>query len=193
MSSARLRDEAGRVLALDAARWIGPLRDADHRVLDLVDGPVLDVGCGPGRHVSAVAARGLLCLGIDVSEPALVRARGRGVPVLERSVFDRVPGAGRWGTVLLLDGNVGIGGRPAALLRRVRALLRPYGRVLVELAPDGVPSPGARVRFELDGDLGPWFEWTHVTEARLARAAPAAGLTVRRLWRDEGRTFAWLE
>lgn len=193
MSHARLRDETGRVLALDSSRWIEALRAADHRVLDLVEGPVLDVGCGPGRHVAAVAARGLLCLGIDVSEPALARARGRGAPVLERSVFDRVPGAGRWGTVLLLDGNAGIGGRPAALLRRVRALLRPGGRILVELVPDGVPVTEARVRFELDGDVGPWFEWTHVTEARLAMAARAAGLTVRRRWRDEGRTFAWLE
>ena len=33
-------------------------------------------------------------------------------------MFEPLPGEGRWGTVLLLDGNVGIGGDPVALLER---------------------------------------------------------------------------
>jgi SAM-dependent methyltransferase len=192
VSAARLRSGTGRVLALDGARWLGPLLAADRRVLDLVDGPVLDVGCGPGRHVAAVAARGLVTLGIDVSAPALVRARRRGAPVLERSIFERVPGAGRWGTALLLDGNVGIGGCPATLLRRVRELLRPGGRLLVELAPGSGPARRERVRFELDGGAGPWFDWVHVPDDALDAVVDGAGLRVHRRWHDSGRVFAWL-
>ncbi len=61
-----------------------------------------------------------------------------------RSVFDRVPGAGRWRTALLLDGNIGIGGDPAALLRRVAELLRRDGTVLCECdAPGGGVAHGA--------------------------------------------------
>ena len=59
-------------------------------------------------------------------------ARDKGAPVLERSVFDRIPGVGRWATALLLDGNLGIGADPIALLARVFTLLRPGGEVLVE-------------------------------------------------------------
>ncbi len=50
-------------------------------------------------------------------------ARRHGVNVLERSIFDHVPGAGRWRTALLLDGNIGIGGDPVALLERLGDLL----------------------------------------------------------------------
>ena len=41
-----------------------------------------------------------------------------GGPALVRSVFETLPGEGRWDTVLLMDGNIGIGGDPAALLGR---------------------------------------------------------------------------
>jgi hypothetical protein len=46
--------------------------------------------------------------------------------------------------VLLLDGNIGIGGDPHRLLRRVRELLTPTGRLLVELDVDGVTAVGRR-------------------------------------------------
>lgn len=54
----------------------------------------------------------MTALGIDVSEIAVAHARSRGATAIEASVFDRVPGAGRWGSAPLLDGNVGIGGCP---------------------------------------------------------------------------------
>ena len=52
-------------------------------------------------------------------------------------MFEHVPDAGSWGTALLLDGNIGIGGEPAALLGRARELLAPGGAVLAELDPPG--------------------------------------------------------
>ena len=49
----------------------------------------------------------------------------------------RCPTPGRWRSALLLDGNIGIGGRPARLLARIASLLAPGGAILVELAgPD---------------------------------------------------------
>ena len=56
--------------------------------------------------------------------------------MLQRSVFDRLPGERRWGTVLLLDGNIGIGGDPVRLLRRCADLVRPRGQVLAEVGRD---------------------------------------------------------
>ena len=179
------------MLPLPAHRWLENAAAPDERLLERVDGPVLDIGCGPGRHVLALAQVGVVALGIDISPPAIELARQRGAPVLRRSIFDRVPGAGRWGTALLLDGNIGIGGCPITLLRRVASLLRPEGRLLVELAVAGTTDV-ERVRFEVDDHFGPWFSWAHVGIDDLVDHATRAHLEVIERWNDGGRPFAWL-
>ncbi|MDP9442781.1 MAG: hypothetical protein M3P34_11540, partial [Actinomycetota bacterium] len=68
------------------------------------------------------------------------------------SVFGALPGEGRWATALLIDGNIGIGGDPVALLRRVAELLRPAGVVLVELDAPGAPTEVVTVRMSTAGD-----------------------------------------
>jgi SAM-dependent methyltransferase len=188
----RLRGADGRVLSLPSDQWAGPPTEVDHRVLARADGPVLDVGCGPGRHLVALARAGVVTLGIDVSPPAVTLARARGAAVLHRSVFERVPGAGRWGTALLLDGNIGIGGDPALLLRRVATLLRPGGRILAELASGASGNTTGPVRLETSLGAGPWFGWTTVGEEALERVLPDA-LAVRETWADSGRCFARLD
>ena len=162
-------------------------------VLDQARGPVLDIGCGPGRHVLELAARGILALGIDVTTGALDVARLRGAPVIERSVFDRVPGAGRWASALLLDGNIGIGADPVALLTRVGALLRAGGLALVELTPATTATAQERVRFEISGVHGPWFRWSRVARNHIGEIAHAAGFITTRTWRHGARCFAALE
>jgi SAM-dependent methyltransferase len=159
-------------------------------VLDRAIGPVLDVGCGPGRHVSSLARRGVLALGVDVSPVAVRLARARGAKAIERSIFDRLPGAGTWGSALVLDGNIGIGGRPDALLRRVADLLAPGGRILLELDPPGAGADTQRLRLESDGEASEWFAWARVSIDALAGPATAAGLVVTERWCDGGRWFA---
>lgn len=188
-----LRRRDGVALNLPAARWLAAPSAVDERLLAHVDGPVLDVGCGPGRHVLSLAAAGIVTLGIDISPPALRVAHARGAPVLHRSVFDRVPGSGRWGTALLLDGNIGIGGCPRTLFRRVASLLRADGRLLVELDDAARGNPVEHVRFETAGHVGPWFAWAHVGPDDVERHAADADLAVIDLWHDEDRTFARLQ
>jgi SAM-dependent methyltransferase len=192
-STVVLRDEAGGVQPLPLDVWLGPAGAVDERVLERARGPVLDVGCGPGRHVHALARRGVLAVGIDVSPTAVALARRRGATVLEASIFDRVPGAGRWRTALLLDGNVGIGGRPEALLRRLADLLCPGGTVLVELEAPGTRVVTGRVRIEHGARIGEWFAWARVAVDALDGPANAAGLRVTARWQDSGRWFAELE
>jgi SAM-dependent methyltransferase len=162
-------------------------------VLSRVVAPVLDVGCGPGRHVLALARRGQLVLGIDVAPYALVLARSQGAPVLERSVFAHLPGSGRWGTALLIDGNVGIGGDPSTLLRCIATLLRPGGRVLVELEAPGTPGGRERARLEVGGRAGPWFPWARVAVDDAAALAAGAGFGLADVWPAGGRWFARLD
>ena len=179
------------VIALHVARWFGEPSVAEHEVLAHALAPVLDVGCGPARHTLALAARGVEALGLDVSPNAVRAARRRGARVLHGDVFDDVPGRGKWGTALLLDGNIGIGGDPARLLVRVRELLRPGGRALVEL---GAPRTGSEAFVaRIEGAGGSWFPWARVAADDIARLALGAALQAGRPWSAEGRWFARLD
>ncbi len=158
----------------------------------LADGPVLDIGCGPGRHVLALSRVGVEAVGIESSPQFVAVARRRGASVHEGSIFDPVPMTGRWGSCLLLDGNIGIGARPESLLRRTRSLVRAGGRVLVEAAAPRTPPRGRDLRIQVDGSVGPTFSWVDVGIDRLQDLADAAGLELRRRWCAEGRWFALL-
>ena len=104
-SSLVMRDDEGRALPLEPSRWHGPTTPEEHRLLERIGGPVLDVGCGPGRVLDALGRRGVVALGVDPAPAAAALARRKGCAVLQRSVFDPLPGQGRWVTVLLLDGK----------------------------------------------------------------------------------------
>jgi len=192
-SSTWLRYDDGRSAVLDLPRWSAPAAGADEALLDRCSGPTLDLGCGPGRLTRALAARGLECLGVDVAPVAVALARTGGIPVLHASVFDPVLDDTRWSTVLLADGNVGIGGDPAALLRRCRSLLRAGGQLLVELDAPGCPTSQVRVRVESQaGRASSWFPWAHVGVDGLDAVAAAAGMATADVWCRGGRWFAAL-
>lgn len=122
-------------------------------------GPLVDLGCGPGRDLAAFAAAGVPCLGIDLSAGMLAVAAQRGLPVV-RADLRRPP---------VLPGSVGTVYSVAALLHVPReqvpatlaawtALLRPGGRLhlstslgagegweLVPYAPDRGPQEAQRL------------------------------------------------
>lgn len=176
MSATILRSVDGHEIDLEVGRWrLEP--DADELdLLATLRGPVLDIGCGPGRIPAALAAQGRVALGIDPSPSAAEEASRRGAPVLCRSVFEPLPGEGRWGGALLLDGNVGIGGDPLTLLERCAELVCPGGVVVAEVAPPGSSSSPLTVRVEAGDRCGPWFEWAVVGADDWPAIAGAAGL-----------------
>jgi SAM-dependent methyltransferase len=193
MSGLVLRADDGHLLPLEPARWHQPPTAWEHAQLARLAGPVLDVGCGPGRVLEGLARRGLAALGVDPAPGAVELARRRGCCVLQRSVFDRLPGEGRWATVLLLDGNIGIGGDPVALLRRCRTLVRPNGLVLAEVEPPGAGWRRYRARLERDDQRSAWFPWSIVGADAVEELAYAAGLGVTQVQPSgEGRWFVEL-
>lgn len=187
-----LREEDGSAAVVPVGTYLGPLTAADHEVLDRAEAPVLDVGCGPGRHVVALEARGVRAVGVDASPVAVEVARERGAAVIQASVFASVPGAGSWGSALLLDGNIGIGGSPVRLLGRLRALLAPGGTVLAELDVPGTPLRSGRVRLEGAAGVSDWFPWARVGVDSVDGYAELAGLQVAHAWEVQGRWFAEL-
>ncbi|WP_123954806.1 class I SAM-dependent methyltransferase [Streptomyces showdoensis] len=182
----------GWLLPLDVQRWCAGADAADESVLARCHGAVLDIGCGPGRLVAALAERGRRALGIDVTPAAVARTVSRGGTALCRSVFDPLPGEHRWDTALLMDGNIGIGGDPEALLDRVASLLAPGGRLLVETAPVEVDE---RCDVRLDdgrGGLGAPFPWARVGGTALRHHARSTGWRAVHGWQVTGRHFAEL-
>jgi SAM-dependent methyltransferase len=176
-----VRYSDGRSHPLDVGRWHGPARGADRSLLTRVDGSALDIGCGPGRLVAALAQRGIYALGIDIAPAAVGLTRQAGGRALQLSVFDDIPGS--WDVAVLADGNIGIGGDPVRLLRRVAELLAPAGRVLVELDPPRSGAGTEQMRLEdADGRAGAWFPWAHVAADAIAPVAEAAGLRVVEEW-----------
>lgn len=187
-----LETPGGERLPLRAWSWHQHPSAADQTLLDRCTGPTLDVGCGPGRFTSALLRRGLLSVGIDSSPLAVKLTELRGGLALHGDVFAAVPGEGRWRHVLLADGNIGIGGDPAALLRRVRDLIAPQGTLLVEAGPPhtGLHHEQARVTGR-HGD-GTWFPWAWLGVDVLTTLAANAGLSCSNTWHSEHRWFAEL-
>jgi 2-polyprenyl-3-methyl-5-hydroxy-6-metoxy-1,4-benzoquinol methylase len=182
-------DGTGRASRVDALGWCRPRLPGDAGLLLRCDGPTLDVGCGPGRLTAALHHAGVPALGIDVSRVAVRLARRRGAPALRRDVFAAVPG--RWRHILLADGNIGIGGDPARLLRRCAALLGPGGRVHAEIgAPASRTWSGAATLHAAGAAAA--FRWAEVAAHDLPAVAARGGLRVRNTWTEEGRWFATL-
>lgn len=191
-ADAELQVEDGRTVALNCSGWHRRPDRADRLVLARCRGPVLDIGCGPGRHVAAAGERGLPALGIDTSPAAVTAARRRGANAIQTSVFGPVPDPGRWGTALLLDGNIGIGGDVTALLLRTRTLLRPGGCLLAETASPLAQPGRARVRVCHPGGASGWFAWAWSTPADLERRSAEAGMAVDEVFHTHSRWFVRL-
>lgn len=188
----RLVDRQGAARPWPVDRWVAPPDAFERQLLDRVRGPAIDLGCGPGRHVLDLQARGIRALGVDSDPEVLALAVGRGAAVIEADVFGPLPGEGTWATALLLDGSVGMGADPESLLRRVRSLVAADGCALVELEPPGTGLRTDRFRIEGPRRASPWFTWSTVSTDVVHAIARSSGWRVTRLTTGHGRWFATL-
>lgn len=92
--------------------------------------PVLDVGCGAGKHLLWLADRGSRAVGVDASPGAVRTARERGCKAVVGDMFSLPVSANAVGSVLAMGTQLGLGGSFAG----IRDLLGEFARVT---APDG--------------------------------------------------------
>ncbi|CAN3127011.1 methyltransferase domain-containing protein [Mycobacterium sp. smrl_JER01] len=188
-----VRRSDGRVNRLPVRSWLGGRgadAEFDSALVAMCIGPTLDLGCGPGRLVASLVERGLPALGVDLSATAVRLARDNGAPALRRDVFGPLPGAGRWHTVLLADGNVGLGGDPRRILTRAAELLRRGGQCLAEFDATTSGIDVGWVRLESSRTVGPWFRWASVGIDSVPALAAEAGLAVAGVHRIGSRVVA---
>src|SRR5918995_3961691 len=101
---------------------------------------VLDVGCGPGRHAKALARRGMVVHGVDISQRFvdLAREDAPDGATFARADARTMAFGGEFDLVLsLCQGAFGVPGRPDVLLadlpllERMAAACRPGGRLVL--------------------------------------------------------------
>jgi SAM-dependent methyltransferase len=182
-------------------------------VLGLAAGQrVLDVGCGPGRHAHALARRGLLVHGVDISERFVDLARASAPPgaTFERAdarslrfdgTFDAAISLCQGGFGLVLDDESDL-----AVLAGMRAAVRPGGWVvcsafsayfLIRHEAPGVFDAGRGVNHERtvvkdesgrDAEVDLWTSCYTPRELRLL--VTAAGLEPVSIWSVEPGDYA---
>lgn len=179
--------------SMDVAKWNADADATDFSLLRSVTGPVLDIGCGPGRMVRAAMDLGIEALGIDVSQAAVDIAGSAGLRVIRRSIFERIPSEGSWQTALLVDGNIGIGGDVDAMIARCGEILAADGDIVVELNPDAAWERHYTGKLvDTHGHQSASFPWAEIGLDRLVSRAEPLGFAPRQSWVLDDRSFCRL-
>jgi len=159
----------------------------DQQLLPLIgQGPVLDLGAGAGRASLYLQERGLAVTAVDASPGAVEVCRRRGVTDARLGDVNDPPADQRWAGVLLLCGNLGLGGSwegNRRLLARLSELAAP-GAVLVgdSVTPDGPARVVLRIRYR---DLvTPWWPQYNIPAAQIAAMVEGTGWRLGRHLED---------
>lgn len=171
-----------------------------------VKSPVLDIGCGAGRHALWLQETGFKVTAIDISSEAIEVAVMRGVKdckvmsALQLS-FDQTS----FETVLLLGNNFGIAGNPEAtkkMLQDIYRITTLEGKIIATSRDPAITDNPAHlkyhelnrqkghqigqvtIRIEYKGEFGDWFDLLLVSPSEMARINEAAGWKMVRLFEE---------
>jgi len=187
--------------------------DFERPALAHVQGPILDVRCGAGRHVAWLQAQGRRAFGVDASQGAVEVCQARGLTDVYRADVMRgaipdLPAAPE--TITLFGNNVGIGGTCAGsvrLLRKLHTICAQGGRlILTGLDVRKTENPvhleyhaanlakGRRrgeitIRLAYDGEADAPFDWFHPEPYEVEEIAAQSGWTITRL--EPRGAFFW--
>jgi SAM-dependent methyltransferase len=170
-------------------------------------GRVLDLGSGAGRHALQLQGRGLDVTAVDISPGAVEVCGARGVSdVRQHDICTDLPG-GTWDTVLLMCGNLGLGGDwdpTRHLLGRLAGLVPVGGRLIGDSVdptsddPDdlayearnqrnGYHRGHARLRLRYRDLVTPWWDQLNIPVDEVEMLLAGTGWTLEdRVDADDG-------
>ncbi|MEJ3653396.1 methyltransferase domain-containing protein [Actinomycetes bacterium KLBMP 9759] len=154
------RDD-GWISVADIAVYFAPITewtDVERLLCARAGGRVLDVGCGAGRHASALMDRGLDVVGIDSSPGAVAVSRQRGVRAVLGEACRPPAALGPFDTFLMLGWNLALLGsasHAARVLDALAAVAAPGARILgIGADPFGSADPDHLARLDANRDRG---------------------------------------
>ena len=111
--------------------------EQQQKAMDFVQGNVLDIGCGAGRHLLYLQERGFKVTGIDQSPLAVKVCRERGLEhVFNLSISEiRTYKSGTFDTILMMGNNFGLFGnfsRAQKLLHTMHRITTPDAYIIAE-------------------------------------------------------------
>lgn len=182
-------------------------RPVEQQAMDFVRGRILDVGCGAGRVMLYLRDKGYEIMGIDSSPAAIETCRLRGLSdVHVMSMENLSPDLGRFDSVLLLGGNLGLLGDPQRagdVLHRLHDQTTPQGRIIgasrdrtTSSDPDvkdyvrrnlqaGRFSGQSRIRIRYRTYVTPFFDFIRLTPDELDRLLGGTGWVVNQILRQD--------
>lgn len=159
----------------------------DRELLSTIkSGPVLDLGAGAGRASLYLQARGLAVTAVESSPGAAEVCRHRGIRDVRIADLNDPPVDPPWTTILLLCGNLGLGGSwegNRRLLTRLAQITAP-GALLVgdSVNYQGRAEIGLRIRYR--DVVTPWWRQRNIAAHEVPALVDGTGWTVERQLED---------
>ena len=164
-------------------RYFAPPKDwlpNERTLLEHAESPVLDVGCGAGRHALFLQEQGMEVVGLDNSEGAVNVCKKRGLKEVVLGSACNLPSFTKpFNTFLLLFNNFGICGEPSETIKMLQSLYRlgtPNAKILLSYADvsqtknpfhlsyhkrnlaAGRLKGQITIRLRFQGYIGSWFD-----------------------------------
>ena len=152
---------------LDLHFYLTPQPDSlEAALLAHVVGRCLDIGCGAGRILRYLSAKGYAVVGIDIDPPLIQLCREFGDGPVHVASWEKMEPLGQFDSLLLLNRSIGIGGNLAGvkrLLAQCAASASSSGVLFFDsyeiAGPTGILE--RTLRYKYRGQYGEAFPWIY--------------------------------
>ncbi len=165
-------DETGEY-SLNLAYYLD-IRLEKHEIelLKYAKGKILDVGCGAGRAMRYLLQKGLEVVGFDIDEILIDLCKEQGLQNVYHESYEKMEKFGTFGTIILLNRNLGIAGNLKGLKRlldKCYECCNPGGLLIFDSLEIRLEEPDRtrgymekKLRMKYNEIYGKWFPWIHI-------------------------------